>query len=64
MRTDISGLKNFAVNIRPLMKKMQLSFSPRILTPKEMNEIVQFYLETVDVLGKIESSQDVWEATH
>jgi hypothetical protein len=62
---DTKGITNFAVNIRPLMKKLQETnlrpLTPVVITFDEVNQIVQFYLETLDLLGKIQTEHDIAE---
>ena len=43
------GLKNFCVNIKPIMGKCNAGMK---LTKDEQKEIVQFYLEVIDYLSK------------
>jgi len=59
---NIQGISNFTVNIKPLMKKLQEAHKPETLTTAEMNQIVQYYLEVVDLLGEIQSEHDIREA--
>ncbi len=43
------GIKNFAVNIKPIMQKCNAGVR---ITKDEQKQIVQFYLEVVDHLSK------------
>ena len=43
------GIKNFAVNIKPIMEKCRHG---KKLTKQEQETIVQFYLEVVDFISK------------
>ncbi len=43
----MEGLKNFALNIKPLMFKLRTNEK---LTKEEKEKIVQFYLEVINVV--------------
>lgn len=64
---NLSELKNYAMNVKPLIKKIQDSYlfgnGPVTLSSFESRKIVEFYLKTLNFMGKIESSQDIDEAT-
>lgn len=46
--TQLEGLKNFAVNIKPTMLKIK---EGKKLTQSELQAILQFYLEVMDYLA-------------
>ena len=58
---DIHGISNFAMNIKPLMKRLQEAHKPEKLTCSEMNTIVQYYLESLDLLMRIQTEHDIKE---
>lgn len=61
MNVRLQGLLNFGYNIKPLIKKLQEARKPETLTLAEMNQIVQFYLEALDVARIIESNEQMKE---
>lgn len=57
MDEQLTGLKNFAVNIRPIAHKLDTIIKYKAgdkatLTKVEANSLLQFYLETVNYLSK------------
>ena len=49
---QIQGIKNFAVNIKPIMLKIK--DGKRRFTAAELQSILQFYLEVADYLSREE----------
>ena len=45
----LQGIKNFAINIKPIMVKIRNGKKPP--TTQELHDILQFYLEVVDYLA-------------
>lgn len=57
-------LKNSAVGIRPLIDKMLISTMAdkvEVFTHAEMNQIVLFYLQTIDLILEIETRESFKE---
>ncbi len=46
---QLQGIKNFAVNINPIMLRIKHGKKP---TAQELQSILQFYLEVLDFLNK------------
>ena len=47
--TQLEGIRNFAKNIEPTMKKIKRK--EKVKT-EELQSVLQFYLEVLDYLGK------------
>jgi len=53
--TQLEGLKNFSLNIKPVMLKIRdakREFKVAKLTTSEQSRILEYYLEVVDYLSK------------
>lgn len=50
--TQLQGLKNFAVNIKPTMLKIK---DGKRIHPDELQNVLQFYLEVLDYLNNTHS---------